>query len=98
MVTHDPKVVHEAERERFVLRDAEHSARLAYHVDGDVIDLLHTEVPPALEGRGIGKSLARAALEYASSHRLQVRPTCRFVRAYLRRNPDAAKLAQGVTL
>lgn len=86
------RVVNNAERHRFELREAESTARLVYRIDGDVIDLVHTEVPKALAGRGIASELAAAALEFAAERGLLVRPTCPFVRAYLKRHPHAAKL------
>ena len=88
----DAPVVNNAERHQFELRDGEHTSRLVYRIEGDVIDLLHTEVPKALVGRGIASELARAALEFAAVNELLVRPTCPFVRAYLGRHPTAAKL------
>jgi predicted GNAT family acetyltransferase len=63
-----------------------------YHIEDEVIDLIHTEVPKELGGRGIGNELVRAALEFAAQEDLLVRPTCRFVSAYLKRHPAAAKL------
>lgn len=67
-------------------------AVLEYVMSGDRMDLVHTEVPPALEGRGIGAALVRAALDHARDHRLRVTPTCPFVRAYLQRHPEYERL------
>jgi predicted GNAT family acetyltransferase len=53
-----------------------------------VLSLIHTEVPPELRRRGIADAMTRAALEYARAYGLSVRPTCPFVRAYLRRHPE----------
>ena len=91
-MTAQSSVVHNAERHRFELREGELTSRLVYRIEGGVIDLLHTEVPRPLEGRGIAHELARAALEYAAANELLVRPTCPFVQAYLERNPGTAKL------
>ncbi len=63
-------------------------ARCDYRMNDGVLHLVHTEVPPALEGRGIGGALVRAALEHASAQGLRVRPGCSFVRAYLTRHPE----------
>ena len=48
----------------------------------------HTEVPPALEGRGVGSRLARDALDDARRRGLAVIPRCPFVAAYIRRHPE----------
>ena len=52
--------------------------------------LAHTEVPPKVtQGKGYANQLAKAALEYAKQNQLKVIPACKFVRAYLKRHPDA---------
>src|SRR5678815_2644317 len=68
------------------------TAELRYEEHPRYITLIHTEVPPALEGRGYGGALARAALEYARDKHLRVVPRCPFVRAYLERHPEYADL------
>jgi predicted GNAT family acetyltransferase len=55
---------------------------------GDRITLVHTIVPPALEGRGVGSALVRYALDAARAQGWRVVPECPFVRAYRRRHPD----------
>jgi len=62
-------------------------------VDGALV-LVHTEVPAALEGRGVGGALVRAALEAAQAKGLPVVPVCPFVTAYIRRHPEFAKLVR----
>lgn len=63
-------------------------ARCDYRLHDGVMLLVHTEVPPPLEGRGIGAALVRAALEHAAARGLRVRPRCSFVAAYLARHPE----------
>ena len=63
-------------------------ALIQYQRRGDSIVYLHTEVPDALEGRGIGSALARTALEDARAHHTTVVPLCPFVSAYIRRHPE----------
>ena len=84
-MTDQASVVNNTERHRFELRDGELVSRLVYRIEGNVIDLLHTEVPRPLEGRGIAHELTRAALEFAASNELLVRPTCPFVTNATRR-------------
>lgn len=52
------------------------------------IAFTHTVVPTALEGRGIGSRLVRAALDHAKAEGLAVVPSCQFVAAYIRRHPE----------
>ena len=87
-------VANNVDRHQFELRDGDHTARLVYRIKGDTIDLLHTEVPKELAGHGVGNELARTALEYAMANQLVVRPSCPFVRAYLKRHPTAVKLTE----
>lgn len=61
--------------------------------DGDVVVFTHTEVDPQLEGRGVGSTLVAKALEDVTEQGLAVRPDCPFVAAYLRRHPEAARVA-----
>lgn len=64
------------------------TAELTYRVGGDRLVLTHTGVPPAIEGRGIGSALVKAAVEDAVAHDLTVVPLCSFVAAWLDRHPD----------
>jgi uncharacterized protein len=61
-----------------------------YRRSHDAVMLVHTEVSPALEGRGLGGQLAAGALEDVRAQGLRVVAVCPFVRAYLRRHPDSA--------
>lgn len=85
-VTHDPAAG------RFEIRTASGTAHLKYVYRGADMEILHTEVPDALEGHGYGASLARAALDFARREQLKVIPSCPFVSAYIRRHPEDAEL------
>ncbi|KNZ30950.1 MAG: acetyltransferase [Methylibium sp. NZG] len=63
-----------------------------YRLDGSVMHLTHTEVAPALEGRGIAAALVKAALDHAQSSGLKVNPLCSYVRHYMQRHPETAAL------
>jgi predicted GNAT family acetyltransferase len=81
-------VRHNAEASRFEAEIEGQLARCDYRLRDGVMLLVHTEVPPPLEGRGIGAALVRAALEHAAATGLKVRPLCSFVSAYLARHPQ----------
>jgi predicted GNAT family acetyltransferase len=61
---------------------------LAYRRRPGRIALIHTEVDPAFEGRGVGSALARSALDAARSDGLRVRVGCPFVTVWLRRHRE----------
>jgi predicted GNAT family acetyltransferase len=52
--------------------------------------LLHTEVPSAFGGRGVGAALARHVLEDARASGILVTVKCPFIQAYLQRHPEYA--------
>jgi predicted GNAT family acetyltransferase len=67
-----------------------HTAELRYQVvDGHLV-LIHTEVPEALGGQGIGGVLVEAAVDRAARDDLVIVPLCPFARRWLQRHPDAA--------
>jgi predicted GNAT family acetyltransferase len=77
-----------AAESRFELDADGHTAFAYYGMAGDVITFRHTEVPPALEGRGIGSRLVRGALEFARAQGLKVVPQCPFVSAYVAKHSE----------
>ncbi|MCM5569132.1 N-acetyltransferase [Burkholderiaceae bacterium FT117] len=66
--------------------------RADYRLDGDTMRVFHTEVPPALEGRGIAAELVRALFAHAADRGLKVDPLCSYVRAWARRHPEVQGL------
>ena len=54
--------------------------------------LVHTEVAPELEGRGLGGRLVAGALEDIRSRGLRLVPVCPFVTSYLERHPEHGDL------
>jgi predicted GNAT family acetyltransferase len=89
-----PNVVRNEAQNRFEIREGDQIAQLAYDVSGGEIALVHTEVPPPLEGEGYGSALAKAALDYARAQHLHVVPSCPFVAGYIRRHPEYADLTR----
>ena len=75
---------------RFVLEEDGSTAELIYRTEPGRIILIHTEVPDALGGRGIGGRLVRAALGRAKAEQLSIVPWCPFARKWLTDHPEAA--------
>jgi predicted GNAT family acetyltransferase len=64
------------------------TARLEYKLHGDRLHLLHTEVPEAFRGQGVGGRLLEAALAKARADRLTIVPWCPYAREWLNEHPD----------
>ena len=80
------------ERNRFELPLDGHTAFSEYRRNGDVLTIMHTEVPPELNGRGIGSALVRGMLAIVRRDGLKVVPRCPFVRAYIGKHSEYADL------
>jgi predicted GNAT family acetyltransferase len=65
-------------------------AELMYRTRAGRLILVHTEVPEALGGRGLGGELVRAAVRKAESENMTLVPLCPFARSWLERHPDEA--------
>jgi uncharacterized protein len=88
----NPTVTHNAAQQRFELVQDGEIAICDYRRQGDVLALVHTGVPAALQGQGLAATLVSAALAYAREQGLKVRPVCSYVAAHMHRHPDTADL------
>ncbi len=73
---------------RFEIRSGDSTAFVEYRRSGDRIALLHTEVPEALSGNGVGSKLVSGTLAAVRAEGLKVVPRCEFVAAYIERHPE----------
>jgi predicted GNAT family acetyltransferase len=85
----DP-VIDNTEASRLELAAGDLRAELVYRRRPGRLVLIHTEVPDAAAGRGLGGQLVSGALDLAVDQDLTVVPLCPFARAWLQRHPDAA--------
>ncbi len=89
-------VVHNVAESRFEAVVDGGLCRADYRMAGDVMRLVHSEVPRELEGRGLAGQVVRGALNYARANGLKVVPVCSYVRAYMRRHKEThGLLAEG---
>src|SRR5512133_3159633 len=65
---------------------------IAYRLAPVHMVLIHTEVLPSLENKGLGARLVAGALDDIRARGLRVIPFCPFVRWYIRRHSDYADL------
>jgi len=63
-------------------------AVLIYMIKAGLFIVMHTEVPPAFEGRGIAAALNRTALNYAREKGFKVRSYCSYTTRYIERHPE----------
>lgn len=87
-----PEVANNPAAGRFEILTDQGAAILTYRRRGDDLDLMHTEVPRALEGRGYAAALATAALDHARREGIRIIPSCPYVKSYLQRHPEYADL------
>jgi uncharacterized protein len=81
------------ERGRFELLVGGELAGVAdYHEQPGLVTILHTEIDPAFEGRGLGSAFVAAMLDDVRAREARVLPVCPFVKAYLQRHRELADL------
>jgi predicted GNAT family acetyltransferase len=83
-----PRVKENPALGRFEMGSGDGTAFVEYRRAGDRIALVHTEVPEALSGKGVGSKLVRGTLDAARAEGLGVVPRCEFVAAYVARHPE----------
>ena len=81
-------VVDDTDQEQFSVSVEGATAKLEYAVDGDRLLLLHTEVPEAFRGQGVGGQLVEASLVRARADHLAIVPWCPYARRWLKEHPD----------
>ena len=85
-------IVHDTHAHRFSVAVEGHQGELDYTLRDGVMVITHTEVPPAIGGRGIAAALTRDALETARREGWRVRPACSYAAAFMRRHPEYSDL------
>lgn len=91
-----PVITDATARERYEAHlDGELAGVLEYKVTRGRIALIHTEVPPVHEGRGVGSALVRFAFDDARRRELRVIAICPYVKEYLTRHPELGDIVVG---
>lgn len=73
---------------RFEMKVGENLAIIEYKELSGKLALLHTEVEPALEGKGAGTAIVEKTLDYIEKNNLKLIPLCPLVVAYIKRHPE----------
>jgi predicted GNAT family acetyltransferase len=91
----DVRVVDVPDRERYELHVGDDLAGvIEYRTTAAGLALVHTEIDPAFEGRGLAGRLIAGALDDARSRGVLIRPICRVVAGYIRRHTEFLDLVE----
>lgn len=90
-----PDVQHEPARTRFAAEVDGGVAELGYESRGDAVAFVHTFVPEAARGQGVGEALVEAGFAWAQDEGLGVIPQCPYVQHYVEEHPEAKALVAG---
>lgn len=89
ILNNDYPLVHNEAAHRFEMHIEGHTAFIEYSPAGNnLLIIAHTEVPPALEGKGVGKMLTEKVLNYIEEQGWTIIPLCPFASAYIKRHPE----------
>ena len=76
-------------KSRLEINEEHQTAYIEIETDGSGwMTIWHTEIPPALRGRGIASELARAAFEHARKNNLRVDVICPLALQFLSEHPE----------
>ena len=82
-----------ATKSRFEIDQDNQIAYIEFETDGaGWMTIWHTEVPPALRGRGLASELAQAAFEHAKANNLRVDVICPLALSFLSNHPEYKSL------
>ena len=84
---HDNPALH-----RFELDVDGVTAFTVYRHKPGVVTFIHTEVPEALAGKGVGSKLAKGALDIVRARNEKVIAECPFIAAYIQKHPEMQDL------
>ena len=79
-------------RHRYELDVGGTIAFVEYVREPHAVVLVHTEVPQALSGQGVGSRLAKGVLERVKTEGGKVVPRCEFIAGYIGKHPEYAGL------
>ena len=80
--------------QRFEATVGKELAILVYRWQNGKLALMHTEVPPNAEGKGVAAGLAKFAFEQAKQQQRKVLVYCPYISSYLKRHPEYDELVE----
>ncbi|MGB0523106.1 MAG: GNAT family N-acetyltransferase [Flammeovirgaceae bacterium] len=87
IIQQQPEV--EGQGKFFIAIEGEELAFLAYtNLQNKVLTLNHTDVSDKLKGKGVGKKLIEASVNFAREKQMKVVPNCPYAQTIFNKNPD----------
>lgn len=82
--------IEENEGEFFYRENEEVLAKMTYVIDERKNEMIinHTNVDPALKGKGIGALMVEKGIQFAREHKYKIVPLCPFVNTLIKRKPE----------
>jgi predicted GNAT family acetyltransferase len=77
---------------RFEIEQSGQVAYLEYSLGGNILELIHTEIPEKLRHLGLASALAEYALRWARERNVKVDIICPTVRRYVEKHPEYSDL------
>ena len=85
----DYELIDNEERHQYECHIGKYVPKIEYiKTKNGEIYLTHTEVPVALEGKGVSSQLAEKVLKDIEKQELRLVPLCPFVAGYIQKHPD----------
>lgn len=84
----DSFIINNVQDHHFELFVDGHRSFIDYLTKADKYYLVHTGVPPELEGRGIAAALVEKVFKYLEERKLKAVPLCPYIRSFLKRHPE----------
>jgi uncharacterized protein len=72
----------------YILDGEEQVAEMSVNITDHLMKVLHTEVAPEAEGKGLAKDLLNTMADHARKNNLKVQPLCSYVAVQFRRYPE----------
>ena len=82
------EITHYPDRKRFETELEGVTAFVEYRLINGGLDIIHTVVPPPIEGRGVAAALVTHAYDYAMDSGLKPLATCSYAVVWLKRHPS----------
>ena len=81
-------LINDSKNNKFILPVEGHEAFIDYSIKDGHMRLVHTEVPAALRGKGVGKKLVKAVFEYIKENKIEATAHCGYIKAFKKKNPE----------